>query len=225
MVNASVARYVIKRRTDRIFIDGRLDEADWQAAQPLAIDKFLDIAGNRDVHTTVRLLWDDWNLYLAFASRDRHIHAKVTEHNGMVWEDTCVEFFVAPDIKKPDNYYTWEINCVGVTLNAAKCDFWTGDPGTWHPTDAIATSVKGPVKEPSPDDQEWFCEVAIPFSNFVDSAIAIPPRSGDVWRANFQQCAGWGSHLATWSPLPPGCRTFHTPRAFGELIFTNEPVR
>jgi hypothetical protein len=225
MNRAATPRHAIRRRTERILIDGRLDEPDWQAAEPLAIDNFLECAGNRDVRTTVRLLWDEWNLYLAFASRDRNIRAKVTDHNGMVWEDTCVEFFVAPDLEKPDNYYTWEINCVGATLNAARCDFWKGEPGTWRPTDAIATSIKGPTKEPSPDDVEWFCEVAIPFANFVDSAIRIPPKPGDVWRANFQQCAGWGSHLATWSPLPSDCKTFHTPSAFGKLIFTHEPVR
>jgi len=225
MSDTPMPTYTVRRRRGPIFIDGRLDEPDWAAAEALAIEQFLDSARRRDVRTTVRLLWDDWTLYLAYHSADRHIAARCTQHNQMVWEDTCVEFFVSPEANNPANYYTWEINCVGVSLNKCCCDFWGHDPLAWRPADAIATSVPAPVKEPADDDHEWICEVAIPFSNFALSPVAVPPKAGDVWRANFQQCAGSGSHLATWSPLPAGCGSFHTPGAFGRLVFSEEPVR
>jgi hypothetical protein len=279
MSEEGLPTYVVRRRRGTILIDGRLDEPDWAAAEALRIEQFLETAGRRDVTTTVRLLWDDWNLYLGYHSRGGPIFATHTRHNQMVWEDTCVEFFVSPEPDKPQNYYTWEINCVGVTLNKCLGDFWGHDPLAWRPTDAIATSVPPPTKSlseyhavgprpseaasdkaeegvdsrerivdrrerrqtppqpaearrdvrigsksPRPDDEEWFCEVAIPFSNFALSPVAIPPKAGDQWRANFQQCAGPNSHLATWAPLPPGTGSFHTPQAFGRLIFSDEPV-
>ncbi len=219
-------RYVVRRRRSPILIDGRLDEPDWQAAEPLVIDQFLaEVPPERhNVKTTVRLLWDEWNLYLGYRSEDRHIESKCTEHNAMVWRDTCVEFFVSPETERPENYYTWEINCCGVTLNKLMADFQRNDPAAWRPTDAIATSVPGPVKQADAADREWTCEVAIPFSNFALSPVVIPPKDGDTWRANFQQCAGPGSHLATWSPLPADCGSFHTPGSFGELVFSDELV-
>jgi len=219
-------RYTVRRRSSPILIDGRLDEPTWQAAEALVIDQFLDSAppGRRKVRTTCRVLWDDWNLYLGYHSQDGHIESRYTQHNAMVWTDTCVEFFVSPEAENPANYYTWEINCCGVTLNKCCCGFWKHDPAAWRPTDAIATTFPGPTKQASADDREWICEVAIPLSNFLLSPAAIPPKPGDIWRANFQQCAGSGSHLATWNPLPAGCGSFHTPASFGELLFSDAPA-
>jgi hypothetical protein len=211
----------IRRRREPILINGRLDEPAWQAAEVLRIDRFLETVPpeRRNVHTTVRLLWDDWNLYVGFHSLNPHIESRYTVHNAMVWLDTCVEFFVSPEAGKPGNYYTWEVNCCGVSLNKCQADFWPHDPTAWLPTDAVATSVPGPTKQAAATDKEWSCELVIPFSNFVLSPATLPPKPGDIWRANFQQCAGPASHQATWSPLPPGAKTFHTPAGFGELIF------
>lgn len=227
MAPSTRRQYVVRRRTERIDVDGRLDEADWQAAEPLTIDQYMETVppGRRNVQTICRLLWDDWTLYLGYHSLDEHIESRHTVHNALVWTDTCVEFFVSPEAGNPADYYTWEINCCGVTLNKCCCGYWDRDPADWRPADAIATSVPGPVKQAHVQDKEWVCEAAIPFSNFLLAPVPVPPRTGDVWRANFQQCAGPKSHLATWSPLPPGAQTFHTPAAFGELIFSQEPVR
>ena len=226
MAQGRPPRYTVRRRRANILIDARLEEPDWLATEPLRIDQFLDGVPpqRRNVRTTVRLLWDDWNLYLGYHSEDPRIEARCTRHNDMVWEDTCVEFFVSPEADRPENYFTWEINCCGVTLNKCMADFWEHDPAAWRPADAIATSVPGPTKQVAAEDSEWVCEVAIPFSNFALSPVALPPAAGDIWRANFQQCAGPGSHLATWSPLPAGCKSFHTPASFGELVFSDEPA-
>ena len=69
-------------------------------------------------------------------------------------------------------------------------------------------------------------EAAIPLKNFARDAEHIPPHDGDVWRLNLQRLGGIANAQAsTWSPLPEGIRSFHTPDAFGSVRFLNKPPR
>jgi hypothetical protein len=48
-----------------------------------------------DVEASLRLSWEGSFLHLRFLVREPQLRRMVTEHNGRVWEDSCVEAFLA----------------------------------------------------------------------------------------------------------------------------------
>ncbi len=213
--------YDIHRATSPIKIDGKLDEPDWQRAQSVGDFGFPWPKEGKKEQTVAKLLWDDNNLYVSWYARDEHISAAVTQRHGPVSKDDCVEIFISPNPDKVKNYYTFEINAIGTMLNRARTDWWSGPP-TWEPEGVqYRTTFHGLTKkEESSDDSHWIVEAAIPLKNFARDAAHTPPRDGDVWRLNLQRLGGiTNAQSSTWSPLPEGVRSFHTPEAFGSVRF------
>lgn len=220
-------RYDIHRASGPIRIDAKLDESDWQQARSAGAFNFPWFQGGEKELTEAKLLWDDINLYVAWYAHDRHISAAVTQRHGPVSKDDCVEIFISPNPDKVKNYYTFEINAIGTMLNRARTDWWTGPP-TWEPEGVQyrATFHGLSRKDESPQDDHWIVEAAIPLKNFVRDAAHTPPRDGDIWRLNLQRLGGITNvQASTWSPLPEGVRSFHTPEAFGTVRFVNQPAQ
>jgi putative heme-binding domain-containing protein len=219
--------YEIHRATAPIKIDGKLDESDWQRAASVGDFHFPWHKEGDKEQTVAKILWDDDNLYVSWYANDRHISASVTQRHGPVSKDDCVEIFISPNPEKVKNYYTFEINAIGTMLNRARTDWWSGPP-TWEPDGVkYRTSFHGlPKKEESTQDTHWIVEAAIPLKNFARDAAHTPPRDGDQWRLNLQRLGGITNvQASTWSPLPEGVRSFHTPEAFGSVRFVNRPAQ
>jgi cytochrome c oxidase cbb3-type subunit III len=215
--------YDIYRAASPILIDAKLDEPAWQQAPAVGDFHFPWFKEGVKEPTVAKILWDDEHLYVSWLARDKHISAFITERHGPVSKDDCVEIFISPNPEKVRNYYTFEINAIGTMLNRARTDWWTGPP-TWEPEGVrYRTTFHGlPKKEESAEDDEWIVEAAIPLKNFVRDAAHTPPRDGDVWRLNLQRLGGrTNAQSSTWSPLPEGTRSFHTPEAFGTVRFVS----
>ena len=226
-VASAQVTYEIHRTTGPIQIDGKLDERDWQQAPSVGDFDFPWFTDGEKEQTVAKLLWDDEHLYVSWYARDRHISASITERHGPVSKDDCVEIFLAPNAAKPKNYYTFEINAIGTMLNRARTDWWTGPP-TWEPEGVRyrATFQGQNKKDESPQDDHWIVEAAIPLKNFVRDSAHTPPRDGDRWRLNLQRLGGiTNAQASTWSPLPAGVRSFHTPEAFGNVQFVGRAPR
>jgi hypothetical protein len=226
-VLAAQAPYQIRRAAGPIAIDARLDEQAWREAPPAGPFHFNWWTAGEKEPTVARMLWDDENLYVSWYCYDKHISAFVTERHGPVSKDDCVEIFLSPNPQKVKNYYTFEINAIGTMLNRCRTDWWTGPP-TWEP-EAVRyrTTFHGMRwKEEQPEDDHWVVELAIPFRNFSRDAAHTPPQPGDQWRLNLQRTGGkTNAQSSTWSPIPPPARTFHTPEAFGLVVFADQPNR
>ncbi|MFN7919962.1 MAG: carbohydrate-binding family 9-like protein [Bryobacteraceae bacterium] len=219
--------YSIYRAASPIAIDGNINEPAWQRA-PAASDFIFNwyTSGEKEP-TTAKLLWDDDNLYVSWRCKDRHISAFETKRHGPVSKDDCVEIFLSPNPAKVRNYYTFEINAIGTMLNRCRTDWWTGPP-TWEPEGVrYRTSFHGMAKkEESDSDSEWSVELAIPFRNFEHDAAHTPPRDGDEWRLNLQRLGGkTNPQASTWSPIQPPAKSFHTPEAFGKVVFLAQAAR
>lgn len=186
-----------------------IDCVNWPSDSPLRQTEF-------------RILWCDDGLTLRYQCEDMAISAVATETNGRVWQDSCVEFFVAPNPERPLNYYNFEMNCVGTFLMGTHCDWAEGymdrsqDIGI-----RVATTVPGPTKDTSPDDDDgWSLVAHIPWQHFENDAARLPPRAGDLWRANVYRIGGKiDTQCASWSPITHERPQFHTPECFGEIIF------
>ena len=67
--------HVVHRAASRITIDGKLNEAAWQSAKPLRKFVFPWWKQGKKEQTTVRVLYDNTHLYVAYQCEDAHISA------------------------------------------------------------------------------------------------------------------------------------------------------
>jgi len=215
--------YEIRHAHDSVPLTGDAQAGPWADAAALVIEEFpWHTAGSKQA-TTGRLLWDDRALYVQFVCEDRHIFAQVTELNGPVCEDSCVELFAMPQPDRQANYFNLEMNCCGVFL----LGWGPGRGGRRRVTPElaerfqVATSVPGPTKAEAADDDGWWAVAALPWDvlgAFTD--LALPPAAGDVWRANLYRCGGASEpQFACWNPIEAPQPDFHRPEYFGELRF------
>ena len=200
----------------------KLDEGAWKAAPSVGDFHFPGSRTASREQTVAKILWDDDNLYVSWCAATAYLRI----HNAAarpVSKDDCVEIFIAPNPDKIRNYYTFEINAIGTMLNRARTDWWNGAAHMGTGGSSIPRFVPGPGEEGGiHEDDHWIVEAAIPLKNFVRDAPHTPPRDGDRWRLNLQRLGGiTNAQASTWSPLPEGVRSFHTPEAFGSVRFLN----
>ena len=104
-----IARYTARRAAGPIALDGRLDEADWKAAEKSP--RFSDLVrGQPGIHDTrAAVLWDDVNLYVGYWVEEPFVEGTLTERDSLIYKNNDVELFIAGR----DAYYEFEINSLG----------------------------------------------------------------------------------------------------------------
>src|SRR5690242_7601187 len=87
--------YVCYRAAAPPRIDGKLDDATWQAA-PWS-EAFVDIEGDRKprprFRTRMKMLWDDQALYIGAELEEPHVWATLTRHDSVIFQDNDFEIF------------------------------------------------------------------------------------------------------------------------------------
>lgn len=90
------AGYVCYRVDGKIKVDGKLNEADWQKAQPTS--SFVDISGEGFAKpfydTSAKMLWDDKYLYVAATLQEDDIKAKLNQRDTIIYHDNDFEVFL-----------------------------------------------------------------------------------------------------------------------------------
>ena len=157
-------------------------------------------------------------LFIKFTVTEECTMARVTEDNGEVWTDSCVEFFLALD---DTGYYNFEFTCIGKAL----LGFRKERPAAVHATPEIMASIKRfPTLGTQNFDEKkgknhWELTVAIP-------ATALFRHSGDKWTgleatANVYKCGDNLSqpHFLSWQPIDTPQPDFHVARCFTAVKF------
>jgi len=204
-------------------LTGRVAGKPWAAARVLRIDNYPWYESGRRQSTAVRMLYNRRALYVQFRCRDRHAFSRVTELNGMVCEDSCVELFAAPGPDILAGYFNLEINCCG----CMHLGYGAGRHGRKLVSAdlareiRIATSVAAATKDESPGDRGWWVAAALPFAVLSEfTGLDVRPRSGDRWRGNGYRCGGrTDAQYACWSPIDRPKPDFHRGEFFGEFRF------
>jgi len=167
--------------------------------------------------TVVTAAYTDSYIYLDFLVRCNYLRAVNFTDNSPVSEDSCVEFYVQPDLKS-DTYYTFEFNCVG-TLNSARCT----SAGQCTPlTKEVLDTVRRYASVGTRPFQEvegsfiWSIVAAIPLDIFG----VHPSGQPIMMRGNFNKCASATSqpHYLSWSPIKSATPDFHQPQFFGNIV-------
>lgn len=173
-------------------IDGALDDAAWQAVEPL--DYFVDMLNYRDnpdrVLTRCRATWDEDALYIAFDCPAPHMARMIvfgSRRDHELWSGEEVEVLISRNSERlpyaricanPEGL-TWDGWYEGNRPNVA-----------WDPEYALAV-VKG--------EASWSAELAIPWAQLGADA----PEPGERRFANFARVARWpgAREQTSWSQV------------------------
>jgi hypothetical protein len=214
--------YEVARVTERIKVDGRLDEAAWTEAAIVG-----DFANNRDgspnqQKTEARVLYDDDFIYFSFRSADKNIWSTFKRRDQHLWLEEVVEVFLQASPSVP-NYIELEVNPLGTMLDIYLLDArkplhyesWNSEKLQWGVQ--VAGTVDG-----KDGDREWTCEMALPIEDIV-TAPHRPPQPGDRWRMNLYRVERLPVYAElAWSPTLQD--DFHILARFGEIVFTDRKV-
>jgi hypothetical protein len=213
-------RYEVKYAPSRVQVDGKLDEKAWQAAGTIVLIFPWESQTGAKQKTTVRLLWDDQNLYIGYQCEDADITAQFTQRDDPTYRDDAVEAFINPKPSQTDVYLGLEMNARAVLYDyvSVKSAQYVLKRFNLEGVE-LATFLDGTLNARGDRDQGWSLEVAIPWNNFEE--FARRPVPGDVWTAAFNRWDGVepDRRLSMWvDPLDPRPNPHH-PERFGDLVF------
>jgi hypothetical protein len=192
-----------------------LDNAAWENAEPVAIDRYWSgEPAPASRHAEARLLWSHDALHVRFVCHQAEpliISAapKIEEKTMGLWDRDVCEIFIAPDPNATEHYFELEAAPTGEWLDVSIQWQPQGRKSDWNFESHMTTAARI-------ENDRLTLAMRIPWT------AAIPqPQQGDRWRVNLFRCVGKDpdrGYLA-WQPtnLPkPG---FHLPEVFGWLIF------
>ena len=181
-------------------IDGKLDDPVYSDAPQL----LLKSKNGGAPPGTVRLGYDDDNLYIAFECTEPQLGKrvlKIKEQGGRVWEDDSVEVFLDTNCDRV-SYYHLIVNGLGIV------DATFRPPGEgdihWDANIAVKTTAA---------DDHWAVEIAIPFSE-----LGVSTSTPNMWGATFarnRHIIGEKVEYSVWSGW------HHKPKSFGTLTRIN----
>jgi hypothetical protein len=223
---SGLPEYSVKRTTEKIVIDGILDESDWERAESVGDFIFPWWESGEKEQTEVKILWDDTFLYISYKVDDKHIWAEHYDTNATTYKDDCVELFWNPDPRQ-EKYNMFEINAIGNLLSV-----YTGSGVSIHERISriipphIAQTIQGTVNNDDDIDTGWILEVAVRFSDYPELSVKSAPEPGDMWRIGLNRLGGkTNPQYSQWSSAGGEEPAFHTPKFFGKIFFSNENVR
>ncbi len=161
----------------------------------------------------------EW-LMLRYEVAEKYTAARVTEDNGEVWTDSCVECFIAPD---EAGYYNIEATCIGRLLISNRKSREEGIiPAAQEIMDKVVRipSLGTEPFEEREGDNRWSLTLAIhPQTLFRHD---IKDWSGQKLRMNFYKCGDGLSvpHFLSWKPIHTEKPDFHRPEFFADVEFS-----
>jgi hypothetical protein len=163
--------------------------------------------------------YSDHEIFLKYYITEKYFKAEKTETNQMVYEDSCVEFFLSPE--DDGIYYNLEFNGIGTCLmgsGTGRENSTRVNPEVVSKIRRLSSAGQKPVAEQEGKIQ-WTLTVAIPFEAFFHHNVK--KLKGKSFRANFYKCGDKLKvpHYLTWNPVGTEKPDYHQPEYFGLLKF------
>jgi hypothetical protein len=196
----------ISERLDSLHLNNAVDVLNWKGFDYKPDVKF-SIAYTRH------------EILLKYYVTENWFKAEKTETNQEVYEDSCIEFFVAPS--DDGIYYNFEMNAIGTCLMASGTGRGNRNriaPGIISGIRRMGSSGVKSISERS-GEFSWTITMAIPLTVFIHHKVK--ELKGSTFRANFYKCGDKLSvpHYVTWNPVGTEKPDFHRPEYFGLLKF------
>jgi cellulose/xylan binding protein with CBM9 domain len=211
----------VKKAAGEIKIDGKLDEAAWKGA---SVVKLRGADGKKDAGhaTSVKILWDENSLYLAFECQDPDIWTAHRGRDSFLWTEDVVEAFIDVDPSEP-GYVELEVSPRGDLFDGLFLAHRTKVLMSWNPEIRVAVSVDGTVDRRDDVDRSWTVEMAIPVADLAPAPKVGAPgaeiKPGTAWRINFYRNEVSGKDAAEAQAWAPVKNDFHAPELFGKIVF------
>lgn len=170
-----------------------------------------------------KIMYSEEGIYLLFSGEDNKLTTKDYEDMDHLWFHDVFEAFFHPDPKK-STYFEFQVNPFGKQLLLTISKLNNGV--SWIPfnqsnRDYYETYSKTKVIRDAAKDKtisSWTAEVFISYKS-LGLLPKIPPKSGDVWKANFYRLDYDTGEMGKWSWSPTIEESFHELNHFGFIRF------
>ena len=162
---------------------------------------------------TAYMAYGDTAIAVLFEVTESHVCAVEMADNGHVWEDSCVELFIANPVG--EGYFNFEMNAIKTLLAAKRLSRTEADHFS---ADSLAQIVRHGSFDHAPVDihqqTSWWAGEIVPFKLL---GVERMPQTLDV---NLYKCGDklLEPHFLSWSPITLDKPNFHCPEFFGTLI-------
>lgn len=222
----AVPRLIARRATGPIKLDGKLDEADWAAAQRTSpfVTTMNGTPGTFEARAQV--LYDADAFYAAFVVSDDYLKTHFKNADDHLWEEDTTEIMFDPD-GDAKNYFELQVSPRGVSFDTrydAPRDPRPFGHVDWSSQVKSGVSVQGKIDDDKGTDVGYTVELRVPWSAFeAGETPAKKPTAGDTWRVNFfvMDSREKGQRAVGWSA--PMVGDFHTLAKFGRVVFPEPP--
>lgn len=191
------------------YLVSRTEGADWSAAERVALSHTGWLPPS-PVAAWFQACHDGERLYLRLEAEESPVRATLTGPLDQVCQDSCLEFFLAPD--SGERYFNFELNPLGTLYLGF---------GAQRPTRVrqLPKDLEQFQIRPFVTPKGWGVSFAVPV-RFLRMYIPDFCLSGEA-AANFYKCGDDCPvpHYLAWSPLTSPTPDFHRRQDFGRLIF------
>ncbi len=185
-----------------------IDNMIWNSSSKAEVNCFPWDKGGYKPNTTAQLLYSDLGLTVRMETNEKPLLARFENNNDAVCNDSCMEFFVMPNINEA-HYFNFEINPKGTML----LGYGTGRADiVFLDFDKSIFDVESKVT-----DEKWELKFFIPYS-FVNQ---LTNGFTENFKGNFFKCGDETvhPHYGCWNNITAAQPDFHRPECFGEFIF------
>lgn len=235
--------YVCYRAATTIYVDGKLDDADWQKAPWTNL--FVDIEGDKKpapaFASRAKMLWDDQYFYVAAEMEEPHVWGTLRQRDTVIFYDNDFEVFIDPDWDS-HNYYEFEMNALNTVWDLLLLKPYRDGANPVDSWDIVglktAVHIDGTINNPTDTDKGWTVEIAFPMEVMREAINGQKlPVDGDQWRVGFsrvqwQMLVENGRYVKkkgpngeripedNWVWSPTGQINMHMPEAWGVVQFS-----
>jgi hypothetical protein len=219
-------RLVARRLRAPLTLDGKLDEADWKAAEKSTAFVQTMTGADGSFPARVRVAYDAQKLYLGYEVTDDFLKCSFAKQDDHLWEQDTIEVMIDPE-GDAKNYFEIQVSPTGLSFDTRYDSRRKPQPFgdlAWSSRTEAKVGLDG---TPNDDDADkgYTVEMAVPWEALAAGTTKAPPPSADTtWRMNFfvMDAREKGQRAVGWSP--PLVGDFHTLERFGQVVFPEAAV-
>lgn len=223
---SSVSQLTARRLAGKLALDGKLDEADWKAAESSLPFVQTMTGAEGSFRAEVKVAYDAQHLYLGYQVDDDFLKCTFEAPDDHLWEQDTIEVMIDPEGDRR-NYFEIQVSPTGLVFDTRydtrRKPQPFGDVG-WSSRTQAKVSVDGTPNDDAAD-RGYVVEMAVPWEALAAGTTKAPPPAADTrWRMNFfvMDARAKGQRAVGWSP--PLVGDFHTLERFGEVTFPEAAV-